>query len=531
MELLKLVIVDDESILLQGLIHTYDWGNMGFTVVGWAQSGEQALEVIRQKRPDVVLTDIRMKQITGLVVMEEIRKENAECLFIVLSAYRDFEYARQACKLGAFAYLLKPIEDDKLEETMKEAYDRCMKSRKSEEQYENLEKLLHQEDISIIHLSMWKYIEGEIVEDKLKDVLTILKNMPESQDRFVTVMVEIDPTYKITDVSSYNEARDRINEKIRQELGEELLCWRVEETEDRSAFLIKTRENAVVYQLKDILNEIKNTEEIKVVGAISKPYKGIQGIKRSYEEAKLGLQKINSTEKSQLVTGVEGQEWENKEYFEEPEKEIVNSVRKNDAAGLKEKMIEFVSNLPKQEEQQRQYFHKLMLKTELMLKDTYGMTDELKQQFASFYAGFHRLTTVKLVDVCYKILLKAVELREWETEKSGEGSTPKRYMETAVSYIEEHLEEENLSITQVAAAIYLNPVYFGRVFKNTYQMTFKQYLLRQRMERAKRLLETTDISIGNIGDKVGIGNPSYFSQLFKNYTGKLPSEYKKDYEI
>ena len=114
MKLLKLVIVDDEPILLHGLLETYDWQGMGYEVVGMAQSGEQAIQVIRETKPHVVLTDIRMKQITGLMVMEEIQKSGLECLFVVLSAYRDFEYAQQACDLGAFAYLLKPIDDAKL---------------------------------------------------------------------------------------------------------------------------------------------------------------------------------------------------------------------------------------------------------------------------------------------------------------------------------------------------------------------------------------------------------------------------------
>lgn len=121
MRLLKLVIVDDEPILLEGLITTYDWASMGFEIVGSARSGEQAIQVIKEKRPHVVLTDIRMRQVSGLMVMEEIEKEGIECLFVVLSAYRDFEYAKQACDLGAFAYLLKPIEDDKLKETMQGA--------------------------------------------------------------------------------------------------------------------------------------------------------------------------------------------------------------------------------------------------------------------------------------------------------------------------------------------------------------------------------------------------------------------------
>ena len=76
MKLLKLVIVDDEPILLQGLVKTYNWNEMGFEVAGQAQSGEQAIEVIKKVKPHVVLTDIRMKQVSGLMVMERSRRQS-----------------------------------------------------------------------------------------------------------------------------------------------------------------------------------------------------------------------------------------------------------------------------------------------------------------------------------------------------------------------------------------------------------------------------------------------------------------------
>ena len=82
MKLLKLVIVDDEPILLQGLVKTYNWNEMGFEVAGQAQSGEQAIEVIKKVKPHVVLTDIRMKQVSGLMVMEEIQKTELDPVFI-----------------------------------------------------------------------------------------------------------------------------------------------------------------------------------------------------------------------------------------------------------------------------------------------------------------------------------------------------------------------------------------------------------------------------------------------------------------
>ena len=131
--------------------------------------------------------------------------------------------------------------------------------------------------------------------------------------------------------------------------------------------------------------------------------------------------------------------------------------------------------------------------------------------------------------MCYKILCSAAEARQKAAEQD-ETRYFKEYMSAAVAYIDEHLQDEDLSIVSVAAHIYLNPVYFGRVFKNTFHMTFKKYLMQQRMEKARELLESGNQSIGDICDAVGIHNPSYFSHLFKQYTGKLPSEYRKEYE-
>lgn len=167
MRLLRLVLVDDEPILLEGLLKTYDWAAMGFEVAGSARSGEEAIRVIRETRPHVVLTDIRMKQISGLMVMEAIEKEGIDCLFVVLSAYRDFEYAQQACDLGAFAYLLKPIEDDKLLETMQAAWAECMKQIKSEEKYDNWEKLLVSEEDSFLQVIVQRYVQNRISSERM----------------------------------------------------------------------------------------------------------------------------------------------------------------------------------------------------------------------------------------------------------------------------------------------------------------------------------------------------------------------------
>ena len=529
MELLKLVIVDDEPILLQGLLKTYDWKSMGFEVVGTAQSGEQAIQVIREKRPHVVLTDIRMKQITGLMVIEEIQKEEIDCLFIVLSAYRDFEYAQQACDLGAFAYLLKPIEDDKLQETMQSAWNTCMEQLRNEAKYNSWEKLLKNDADSFLQVVVQKYIQNRIPQEKIEEVFATLQDVIRDGDRFITVCVDIDLAYKITNALEYEASKFALIQFLEEKIGDKFFYWKFESEEGNVVFIIKTQENASVRELKHILEHTKKDEKSPVIAAISKPYKGIAGIKRSCEEAQklFGLASISGA--SAFTIPEEMEERTEKTYSADAENMIVNAVRRNDEQGLKEAFVRFIYDLPNEEEMQCQYMHKVMLKAEFMLKDSYGLNEELKGQFQNYYSNLHNLNAARSVDVCYKILGRAIEIRK-ESSKKDETKYFKEYMSAAVAYIEEHLKDEDLSIVQVATQVYLNPVYFGRVFKNTFQMTFKQYLLQRRMEKAKEFLEDGKTSIGNICEQVGISNPSYFSHLFKQYTGKLPSEYKKEYE-
>ena len=530
MTLCKLVIVDDEPIQLKGLMNTYPWEEMGFFVAGTAQSGEQAIEVIRKVKPDVVLTDIRMKQITGLKVMEEIQKDGQECIFIVLSAYRDFEYAQQACDLGAFAYLLKPIEDEKLQETMQNAYKSCMEKRKNAEKYENWERIVRKDSTSFVQVIVQKYLQNQISFEKMKEVLQTVEQITENTDRFITVNADMDIAYKITNPLEYEASLFALEKLLEEEIGKKYFFWHFCAEDGSHIFVVKSQNNEAVRELKQILEEAKVRQSCPAVASISKPYKGLAGIRKSYEEARRLFELACSQDGNSFAVGEEVARMQQQRASSmEEEFFVIHALRKNDEAALKEAFVAFIYALPKEEELQRQKIHGLMLQAEVALEDSYGMKEELKKQFQSYYSNMNQLTVSKGVDVSYKILCKAIESRKGCTQVC-EGKSNKEYMNEAAAYIEEHLMEEDLSIVSVAGHIYLNPVYFGRVFKETFRMSFKKYLLQCRMEKAKRLLQSGTDSIGSICEQIGIGNPSYFSHLFKEYTGKLPSEYKKEFE-
>ncbi len=419
---------------------------------------------------------------------------------------------------------------------------------KNEEKYDSWEKLLVKDADSFLQVIVQKYVQNHIPAEKAKEVFTTLNDVLENDDKFITVYVDIDLTYKITNSLDYEAARFAMIQLLTEKIQEQFFYWKFENEDGNYIFIVKTKENISVRALKQILEMVKKKEKYPV---ISKPYKGLVGIKRSYEDAKnlFALASISGasafTISEDIPSGYSGTSHNllqgnssltsvhmasSSGIEEKPCSADTEILIVNDARDLKDAFIQFIYSLPPQEEQQCQYMHKMMLKAEFMIKDSYGLTENMKEQFQNYYSNLQNLNATRAMDVCYKILCRAIEQRKQSADQD-EIRYFQEYISAAVAYIEEHLDDEELSIVSVATHVYLNPVYFGRVFKNTFHMTFKRYLMQCRMEKAKRLLEEGKTSIGNICEQVGISNPSYFSHLFKSYTGKLPSEYKKEYEV
>ncbi|MGN1080530.1 MAG: response regulator, partial [Acutalibacteraceae bacterium] len=176
----KVFVVDDEDWIRQRLIETVDWASIGAEVAGEASDGQSALEKIRELKPDIVLTDICMPEDDGLSLIEKINALSISVKIIIISGYDYFEYTKSAIKLGAFSYILKPVDDGELLKTAAEAIKELEKSRKKEDILRRLEEqvkeqlpfqrekfydnLLH----GYLKNSRWAYDEMELLGIKNK---------------------------------------------------------------------------------------------------------------------------------------------------------------------------------------------------------------------------------------------------------------------------------------------------------------------------------------------------------------------------
>jgi len=138
--MIKVLVIDDETLVRQGIVMGTDWSHVNCTVIAEASNGIEGLEAIKKYSPDLVICDIKMPKMDGLEMLNKLRSEGNNTPVIFLTAYSDFSYAQQAIKLSATDYLLKPFEDGELEKAITRVTSRITKERKNLRQ-------MHEEDV------------------------------------------------------------------------------------------------------------------------------------------------------------------------------------------------------------------------------------------------------------------------------------------------------------------------------------------------------------------------------------------------
>lgn len=126
--MIRCILAEDEQILRRGLIVTTDWESLGCVIIGEAENGQQALELVKRFKPDLIITDIRMPLLDGLELIREIQKI-CDAEFLIMSGYNDFDYCKEAITLGVTEYLCKPIDEDEFESAVSRVREKINKKR------------------------------------------------------------------------------------------------------------------------------------------------------------------------------------------------------------------------------------------------------------------------------------------------------------------------------------------------------------------------------------------------------------------
>ncbi|MBC7958477.1 MAG: response regulator [Vallitaleaceae bacterium] len=183
--MLKMIIIDDEYLVRKGLQTTIDWQTLGIEIVAEATDGEEGLELIMTLHPDIVITDIRMPNMDGIELMEQIRIRELNVAIIVLSGFDEFNFAKKAIENGAMAYLLKPIDNQELYETMKKITRKILEQNSTQNYFSKLQEEL----TSLKKQFIVDMLKGSLTDlEKIRDKIKFLELPLDLQNQIVLVL-------------------------------------------------------------------------------------------------------------------------------------------------------------------------------------------------------------------------------------------------------------------------------------------------------------------------------------------------------
>jgi two-component system response regulator YesN len=526
------LIVDDEPVARQSLRYLIDWEQYGFVIRAEAENGQQALSLLKEHTFSLVLTDIRMPIMNGLELIARMKSFAADTDVVVLSGYDDFEYAREAMKLGVKEYLLKPVDEEDLIELLKRTAASIAEARLSERQ--------HRLGMSAIRDQfLRKLTHGGMNSKEYEEQLSLLE-MGRLPERYCCLIVELDFVYGKASFASESESvlseRDvELKRYAARNISEEVtggLGFLFEESEERYGILCAGEPGEVtpstVRELAERLSRSVNqyAKETVTIG-IGTIVDGFQDAPASFAAAEQALDRKFLTGAGTILEGRDnsllGNDM-NREQVQMLSAELLESVRGGDSAAAHDTLAALWQSFQGggvPANQAKLSVVELFVQLYRIVRESGASHEGLFDHALGDYESVMHCKTMsellaiterKCEDVC-ALLMRGKELR------------PNKIVDEVKRLIQEQYGG-NVSLKSVAQQIYMNPNYLGKLFKATTAMTFNDYLLQTRMEKAKELLLQSDLKVYEIAGTVGYNELDWFYKRFKAYTGVSTSEYR-----
>lgn len=486
---LKVVLFDDEYIVVKGLEAMIDWEGYGLELAGTASDGIAALELFRRLRPSIIFTDIRMPGLDGLQLIETILQEAPDTMCVVFSGFNEFEYVKKAIQLGVADYLEKPVTVESIQKSIRKILDHIGKRQEADAmkvKWEVSRKTLLEK--ATLDLLMY----GRDAVDKWKEISEV--------DRIggVTVFASAAPV-------AFPLLEEQLQVQVRS--GEE--WW-------TAIFHLAAPD----YPFWEVLLPTVEDQEVSV--GSGRTYLKLEEAAESCREAVRALRSARFLgEKGVLRYEHLGDLMTSSEELSEREESIILSLQSGNKSALLLHVDAFLAWLRSERLEPEVAEHE-------MLKLIYFAMEEAKKaggaelavEWKRPHAVFREMEAKGQAAEWFRdTLLKLAERSLESREKSRHASVNR-----ALAYILEHYGRD-LSLSEVAEHVSMNPTYFSVLFKEETGESYIKYLTRYRMERAKTLLKQGK-KVNEVSEQVGYLTYRHFSELFKKHTGLTPGQFR-----
>ena len=511
--MIKVLIADDERFTRQGILDMVDWDKLNVSEVKEAYDGINALEILKDFEPNILLTDVRMPRLNGIDLAFKARELYPNCMILFMSGYSDKEYLKSAIKLKAINYVEKPIEIEELEENLNNAILEFVKNTTI---HNSIEHTIANEISSIDNSEAVKSIISSYFSKDFNDKLV--------DGQYVSVLIKI---YKI--IPNKHLFIDKIREIIHDCGLEGFVSMQNEKDIVLQIFFsknIKSIHNSNVFQsfFATLDEYIKNYSHFYIfVGSI---VANMQDMHKSYASA------------SSLDTLSFFKDYNSVIYFEEVPHKTCATIDSNAYSDFKRNLnnedkqavlndinnitSEFMLNCGTDINEIKNVYNKFLMhifnfchSRNINLNNSVNENTNFNAilQFNNIFEIKHYLLEIiKDVFSCLK-----------EKDIYNEPAL------NIIKYINEHYNSYDLSLEDISKNTFLTPAYICVIFKDFTGKTVNKYITEYRIMQAKELLKDSNIKMNDIALKVGYRDGNYFAKIFKKETGYSPSEYRRKF--
>lgn len=539
--MLKLLIVDDEDLDREGLIAELDWEQYGISEIKSARTGMEAIRIMKDFEPDILMTDIRMPVMSGLQLAEKAKALFPNIKIVFISGYDKFEYAQEALKLNAYRYILKPIDTDQLIALLVDLVDSILQE-KSKTQKENIKNDIMYESQGYLKSRLFLDCFYNFYDDENELI---------SRANYIGLNI-IAGKYilLITQIDSYNEWVKDISREENEKINLDICCIACEMRKDIyciDAAMIDRQICAVLISCnshvpdellfdeacivaEELIETVKQMINISISIGVSSVYPNFIGIKDGYSECRDALKKKIYAGKGKVHTKPQKSTNVNiKLNIENMGMELSKMVIAGDKSGIIHTLDSMFDMMINNQVENSVYIQQLCISIIYRLNvtimemglephDVWGDNSSLINKPMEFE------TIAEMRQWMKEIFLYVIKY--YEGLKDDKDFSFRREFE---KYIENNYQKD-ITLKQLAEEWHYSPNYLGNMVRQKFSRGFSEYLVEFRMEKASKLLKNDKIRIYEVAHQVGYNNISSFIKQFKQTKGLTPAEYREKNE-
>lgn len=504
------------------ITNAVDWEKNGFEVIGEASNGEEALEFFEVNEPDLIVTDINMPFMDGVTLTENIRKRSKDCHIIMLTGYREFEYARKAVVLGVDEFLVKPINAEEVTRAAVASREKIVSERGQNSRILTLQKEAQDNRILLRDAFLQRLLEHRIEPEEAFHKLQMFQ------------------LTKLADGCVCVNANLRLKEGTsgrKKEYCTKLLEWARNNTTAEVCFMHYLDNLILLFaegeaemadrQANELLDYAAEMPETWTNIGISRYESGVEGIARAYQQTEKALSAgfIRAGNRCLHYDEYERIRGNRKKASEMNWKEVDMAMASGSWERLESCIDYYVMLVADVQEPETDYIKIMALEmaaraSVILSKQGKSILDVVGEY--EYYEKVARIECVADMELLLKEVLHQV-LNSIEGRQVKKGTA---LIDNVQKFVNKNLGEPELGLRMVSQELYVNASYLSRVFKQEVGESLIEYITRKRIEKSMYLLDNTDMKAYEIADAVGIRDAHYFSICFKKYVGVTIKEYK-----